>query len=145
MTTNRICHQKLEPHTTKQKQTNQSAKDYTTTNIITRYHPVSKTLYNRTSWRTQQALSSDHLLIVITITIQHDYRLQQNQLTFTNYKKADLTKFTEYRVRYRSDHHTHQHTHCEHNFTNIILMAVKHNIPNGRMYSNCRLLPAHME
>ena len=26
-------------------------------------------------------------------------------------------------------------------FTNIILMAVKHNIPKGKMHSNCRLLP----
>ena len=26
-------------------------------------------------------------------------------------------------------------------FTNIILMADKHNIPNGKMHSNCRLLP----
>ena len=29
-------------------------------------------------------------------------------------------------------------------FTNIILMADKHNIPNGKMHSNCRLLPDHI-
>ena len=29
-------------------------------------------------------------------------------------------------------------------FTNIILMADKHNIPMGKMYSNCRLLPDHI-
>ena len=33
------------------------------------------------------------------------------------------------RVRFRSNHHTHQHTHCQHNFTNTLLMADKHNIP----------------
>ena len=29
-------------------------------------------------------------------------------------------------------------------FTNIILMADKHNIPRGNMHSNCRLLPDHI-
>ena len=50
---------------------------------------VSNTLYNRTSWTTQHALSSDHLPIITTIIIRHDYRLQQNRREFTNYKKAD--------------------------------------------------------
>ena len=37
-----------------------------------------------------------------------------NKTDFHHYKKADWTQFTE--VRFRSDHHTHQHTHCQHNF-----------------------------
>ena len=78
---------------------------------------VSNTLYNRTSWTTQHALSSDHLPIITTINIRHDYRLQQNRRIFTNYKNADWTQFTEdTRVRFRSAHHTHQHTHCQQNF-----------------------------
>ena len=36
-----------------------------------------------------------HLHIITTINIRHDYRLQQNRRTFTNYKKADCTQFTE--------------------------------------------------
>ena len=56
---------------------------------------VSNTLYNRTSWTTHHALSSDHLPIITTINIRHDYGLQQNRRTFTNYKKADWTQFTE--------------------------------------------------
>ena len=52
---------------------------------------VSNTLYNRTSWTTQHALSSDHLPIITTISIRHDYRLQPYRQTFTTYKKADLT------------------------------------------------------
>ena len=64
-------------------------KCHTTTNIITSHHHVSNTLYNRTSWTTQHALSSDQLPIITTINIRHDYRLQQNRRTFTNYKKAD--------------------------------------------------------
>ena len=39
---------------------------------------VFNTLYNRTSWTTQHALSSDRLPIITTINIRHDYRLQQN-------------------------------------------------------------------
>ena len=50
---------------------------------------VSNTLYNRTLWTTQHALLSDHLPIITTINIRHDYKLQQNRRTFTNYKKAD--------------------------------------------------------
>ena len=61
-------------------------------NIIT---TVSSTLYNRTSWTTQHTLSSHHLPIITTINIQHDYRLQQIRQTFSNYKKADWTQFTE--------------------------------------------------
>ena len=78
---------------------------------------VSNTLYNRTSSTTQHALSSDHLLIITTINIRHDYRLQQKRRIFTNYKKADWTQFTEDRARFRSsDHHTHQYTHCQYIF-----------------------------
>ena len=58
---------------------------------------VSNTLYNWTSWTTQHTLSSDHLPIITTINIRHDYRLQQSRQTFTNYyKKADWTQFTEH-------------------------------------------------
>ena len=57
---------------------------------------VSNTLYNRTSWTTQHALSPDHLPIITTINIRHNYSLQQHRRTFTNYKKADWTQFTEY-------------------------------------------------
>ena len=56
---------------------------------------VSNTLYNRTSWTTQHALSSDHLPIITIINLRQYYRLQQNRRTFTNYKKADWTQFTE--------------------------------------------------
>ena len=76
---------------------------------------VSNTLYNRSSCTNQHALSSDHLPIITTINIEHDYKLQQSRRTFTNYKKAD-TIHGRHRVRFRSDHHTYQYTHCQHNF-----------------------------
>ena len=103
---------------------------------------VSNTLYNRTSWTTQHALSSDHLPIITTINIRHDYRLQQNRRTFTNYKKADWTQFTEdtESAFAQTTIPTNIHT-ANIIFTNIILMADKQNIPKGKMHSNCRLLP----
>ena len=103
---------------------------------------VSNTLYNRTLWTTQHALSSDHLPIITTINIRHDYRLQQNRRTFTNYKKADWTQFTEdtESAFAQTTIPTNIHT-ANRIFTNIILMADKQNIPKGKMHSNCRLLP----
>ena len=103
---------------------------------------VSNTLFNRTSWTTQHALSSDHLPIITTMNIRHDYRLQQDRRTFTNYKKADWTQFTEdtESAFAQTTIPTNIHT-ANKIFTNIILIANKHNIPKGKMHSNCRLLP----
>ena len=87
---------------------------------------VSNTLYNRTSWTTQHALSSDHLPIITTINIRHDYRLQQNRWTSTNYKKADGAQFTEdtEATFAQTTIPTNIHT-ASIIFTNIILMADK--------------------
>ena len=103
---------------------------------------VSNTLYNRTSWTTQHALSSDHLPIITTINIRHDYRLQQNWRTFTNYKKADWIQFTEdtKSAFAQTTISTNIHT-ANRIFTNIILMTDKQNIPKGKMHTNGRLLP----
>ena len=74
--------------------------------------------------------------------IRHDYRLQQNRRTVTNYKKADWTQFTEdtESAFAQTTIPTNIHT-ANRIFTNIILMADKQNIPKGKMHSNCRLLP----
>ena len=115
-----------------------SAKHHTTTNIIT---TVSNTLYNRSLWTTQHTLSSDHLPI---IKIRHDYRLQQNRRTFTNYKKADWTQLTEDTESAFAQSTIPTNIHTKPAFTNIILMVDKHNIPKGKMHINCRLLPDHI-
>ena len=94
--------------------------------------------YNRTSWTSQNALSSDHISLITTINIRHDYRLQQNRQTVTNYKKADWTQFTENTES--AFVQTNIHT-VNIIFTNILLMADKHNIPKGKMHSNCLRLP----
>ena len=93
---------------------------------------VSNTLYNRTSWTTQHALSSDHLPIITTINIRHDYRLQQNRQTFTNDKKADWTQFTE------DTESAFAQTTIP---TNIHTANRQHNVPKGKVHSNYRLLP----
>ena len=103
---------------------------------------VSNTLHNRTTWTTQHALSSDHLPIITTINIRHDYRLQQNRRTFTNYKKADWTQFTEDTESAFAQTTISTNIHIANSiFTNIILMTDRHNIPKGKMHSNGRLLP----
>ena len=106
---------------------------------------VSNTLYNRTSWTTQHALSSDQLPIITTINIRHDYRLQQNRRTFTNYKKEDWAKFTVVTESTfaQTTIPTNIHT-ANIIFTNIIQMVDKYNIPKGKMQSNCMLLPDHV-
>ena len=106
---------------------------------------VSNTLYKRTSWTTQYALSSDHLPIITTINIRHDYRLQQNRRPFTNYKKADWTQFTEDTESPFAQNTIPTNIHTANIlFTNFIPIADKHNIPKGKMHNNCRLLPDYI-
>ena len=106
---------------------------------------VSNILYNRTSWQTHHALSSSHLPIMTTINIRHNFRLQTYRRTFTNYKKANWTQFTKDTelafslTTIPDDIHTANRI-----FTNIILLADKHNIPKGKMPNTSRLLPEHI-
>ena len=103
---------------------------------------VSNTLYNRTSWTTQHA--HNQTSYPYHHNIRHDYR-QQNRRTFTNYKKVDWILFTEYTwsAFAQTTIPTNIHT-ANIIFTNIILMADKHNIPKGKMHRKCRLLPDHI-
>ena len=72
---------------------------------------VSNTLYNRTLWTTQHALSSDHLPIITTINIRHDYN-KPDGLSLTIQESCLDTIHGRHIVRFRSD----QHTHSKHNF-----------------------------
>ena len=107
--------------------------------------PKDNTLYNRTSWQTHHALSSDHLPTMTTINIRHNFRLQTYRRTFTNYKKANWTQFTKDTelafslTTIPDDIHT-----ANRMFTNVILLADKHNIPKGKMPNPSRLLPEHI-
>ena len=100
---------------------------------------VSNTLYNRISWTTQHALSSDHLPIITTINIRHDYNKTAGPLPTTRKQTGHNLQDTESAFA-QTTIPTNIHT-ANIIFTNIILMADKHNIPKGKMHSNCRLLP----
>ena len=114
----------------------------TSSSLIT---TLSNTLYNRTSRTTKHALSSDHLPIITTSNIRDDYILQQNRRTFTNNKKADWAQFTEdtKSAFAQTTIPTNIHT-ANIIFTNIILMADKHNIRQGKMHIKYRLLSDHI-
>ena len=106
---------------------------------------VSNRLCNQISWTTQHAIPSDHIPIITTINIRHDYSLQQNRRTCTHYKKSHWTQFTEdtESAFAQTTIPTNIHT-ANIIITNIILMADKHNMPKGKMHSKCRLLPDHI-
>ena len=109
-----MCHQQLGPHNTKHRHTNQSAKHHTTTHIFA------------------------------TINIRSDYRLQKTANIY-RLQESRLDKISRrHRVRFLSYHNAHQHTYCQYNFKDIILMAEKHNIPTCKMHSYCRLLLDHI-
>ena len=76
--------------------------------------------------------------------IRYDYRLQQNRRTFTNYKKADWTQFTEDTESAFAQTTIPTNIHTANRIVTNILMADKHNIPKGNMHSNCRLLPDYI-
>ena len=117
-----------------------SNSEHITLNINTTTRVPNTTLQQTSS------LSSDHLPIIATINIGHNYRLQQNRRTFTNYKKADWTQFTEDTRKSAFAQNTiptNIHT-AKIIFTNIILMTEKHNIPKGKIHSNYRLLSDHI-
>ena len=103
---------------------------------------VSDTLYGRTSWTTQHALSSDHLPIIATVDIRHDCRLQRNRRTFTNCRKADWTRFAEDTgsAFAQATMPTNIHT-ADGVFTDIMLMADRQSMPKVKMHSGCGLLP----
>ena len=82
--------------------------------------------------------------MITTINIRHDYRLQQNRRTFTNYKKADWTQLTEDTESAFTQTIIPTNIHTA-NRIFILLMADKHNIPKGKMHSNCRLFPEDIE
>ena len=65
--------------------------------------------------------------------------------TFTNYKKANCTQFTKGTELAFSQNTIPDNIRTTNRiFTNIILLAVKHNIPKDKMPNTSRLLPEHI-
>ena len=109
------------------------------------HHQISPRCLTHCTTGHRRQLNMHYLPIITTINTRHHYRLQQNRRTFTNYKKADWTQFTDdtESAFVQNTIPTNIHT-ANIIFTNIILMADKHNIPKGKMHNNCRLLPDHI-
>ena len=51
-------------------------------------------IHNNITWTTLDAINSDHKPIAIQYKTKTKFRLTQNRLSYTNYKKADWTNFT---------------------------------------------------
>ena len=145
MTTNSRYHQQLGPHRTDtpSRVPNTTLQQTSSPDITL----LSNTLYNWTSWTTQHVLSSDHLHIIPTINIRHDYR-QQTATKPTNTHKLQKkrldalyqeTEFAFAQTTIPINIHTVNRI-----YTTIIVMADKHNIPKGKMHSNCKNIYDHI-
>ena len=55
---------------------------------------ATNTIHNNITWTTLDAINSDHKPIAILYKTKTKFRLTQNRLSYTNYKKADWTNFT---------------------------------------------------
>ena len=95
------------------------------THCTTGHRRQLNTYYNQTSYSSSPQSTYDMTTDYNKPTDFH--QLQESRLDTINGR---------HRVRFRSYHNTHQHTHTVNIiFTNIILMADKHNIPKGKMHA----------
>ena len=102
------CYQQFGTHNTKYRPTNQSAKHHTATIIITRYHHIvdysTRTIIRP---RNHHHHNQHTTWLQTTTKLTNYYKLQESRLD---------TIYQRHRVRFHSDHNTHQHTHYKHNF-----------------------------
>ena len=96
---------------------------------------ITNTLQRNTDWTTIQALSSDHLPILITYKTKTNYKIQQHRTTYTNYNKANWQEFTQEIEQTLADTETPQNAYTATKIlTNAILAADKHHIPKGKIH-----------
>ena len=106
---------------------------------------ISSNLYPRATWTTDIALSSDHLPIHIKIHTKAKFHITQNKHSYTNYKKADWTSYTNEIENILHDASPPSHPHTANKIlTNAILSADKHHIPKGKINSKHSPLPNHI-
>ena len=97
------------------------------------------------TWTTLHKHSSDHLPILITYNTRTKFRLHQPLTTYTNYRKALWTDFTQEIEHALSDTTPSDNPHRTNSIlTSIILQADKHNIPHGKIRNKHKLLPEHI-
>jgi hypothetical protein len=105
---------------------------------------IPNTLFNHTNWKTQTALSSDHLPIIITINLTHKQDYTPNKRSYTNYKKADWDSYTNH---IEDKLQTIPTTATAHELNKIltrtIMEADKQYIPKGTIRKH-QPIPAHI-
>ena len=101
---------KLQPNHTKHKHTNPHTTTLKPATHLTRHHNHNKHTTKK-HWTTMQALSSDHLPILITFKTKTNYKIQQHRRTYINYKRASWQEITQETVQTLANTETPQNTH----------------------------------
>ena len=102
---------------------------------------VSNQLLASTSWRTEIALSSDHLPIIITLTAEMKKKKTQDKM-YINFSKANWDKFTEVTEKaFSQAYHTNDVHRDERFMRKTIQAAAKRYIPSGRIMRTVHEIP----
>ena len=93
-----------------------------------------------------QALSTDHLPILITNKTKTNFKIQQHHRTYANYNnKANWQEFTQEIKQTLANTEIPQNAHTATKvLTNAILTADKQHIPKGKIHHTHKLLPEHI-
>ena len=94
------------------------------------------------TWTTLNELLSDHLPIHLQINTKTNYKLQQQRQSYTNYRKANWTEYTNEIEDIISNTQSITNVHTANKIiTNAILSADKHHIPKGKIQQRNQILP----
>jgi hypothetical protein len=103
---------------------------------------VTDSIYRHAHWTTLDALNSDHKPILTRLNTKTNFRLTQNRTSYTNYHKADWTKFTEHIEDALTGSTDPDDIHTGNRIlTRLIIDADKYYIPKGKIRDKCKLLP----
>jgi endonuclease/exonuclease/phosphatase family metal-dependent hydrolase len=105
---------------------------------------IPNEMIDNSSWKTDISLKSDHVPIIITINLKtkFKFKLTQNRRSYTNYRKANWTNFTEEIEKSLENIPKPNDVNTANNIlTNLILNADKHNIPKGKIKAHNILQP----
>ena len=102
-------------------------------------------IYRNMTWKTLQALNSDHKPIKVTLNTKTKYKLVQHKHTYTNYKKANWDEYTKQIEDNLTDATPPTDVHISNKIlTNLILNAEKQFIPKGKINNKLKLLPENI-
>jgi hypothetical protein len=106
---------------------------------------ITSELHSHTTWKTLNALHSDHLPIILTLNTKYHFRLQTQRHTFTNYQKADWQNFTKFIDDSLANSPEPTDVHKANKLlTDVIQAADKRFIPKGKIKNTDQPLPAEI-